>query len=321
VLERAGEAPLRFIVDEDSTPQSWQAFADRHQVEAAIGLHGFHSGRVLIGSPVPYALVFCNTDIHRDLHLPDRRDIVLQAGQEAAVLSSYDEHLSEVLFELFPKQAPKAVCLGKAVYAEGEEHSFHETLGLSESAQLFVVPSGIRAIKDPLYAASQFEKLASEFSDIHLLIIGAVRDVGYAEYFFDEIQRFSKVHYLEPVERELFLGGLSRCTAAICTSEFEGIPNALLEAMVLGVPVIIRAVLGAKEMVEHNESGLLFDTPEQCAACVRRLLQEDGLRERLSLGAQKRIAESFSQEKELHQMTRLLKVLSHAHSVEPSSEC
>jgi colanic acid/amylovoran biosynthesis glycosyltransferase len=56
----------------------------------------------------------------------------------------------------------------------------------------------------------------------------------------------------------------------------EGIPNALLEAMACGVPVVTTRVSGIPELVRHNETGLLAEPADSDSLCdaLRRTLVE-----------------------------------------------
>lgn len=66
----------------------------------------------------------------------------------------------------------------------------------------------------------------------------------------------------------------------VLSSDFEGMPNALIEAMCLGLPVVSTAVSGATDLIEDGRNGLL--TPvgdaEQLAACMMRMLEDAQLR-------------------------------------------
>ena len=71
---------------------------------------------------------------------------------------------------------------------------------------------------------------------------------------------------------------------AILSSLSEGSPNALLEAMAAGVPVVATRVGGIPEIVTHEESALLVQSgdPREMASAITRLLTEEGLSPRLA---------------------------------------
>lgn len=56
-------------------------------------------------------------------------------------------------------------------------------------------------------------------------------------------------------------------------SRFEGYPMTILEALILGQPVISTDNSGAKEIIVSNETGLLCDTnPDSLSLCISKLL-------------------------------------------------
>ena len=75
----------------------------------------------------------------------------------------------------------------------------------------------------------------------------------------------------------------------------DGIPVALMEAMGNGCPVISTRVSGIPELVGHEQQGLLVDErdPAALADAMRRLLQDQPLRERLTKAARIRVEEQF----------------------------
>ena len=89
------------------------------------------------------------------------------------------------------------------------------------------------------------------------------------------------------------------CTA----TRYEGLGNAIIEAMALGLPVIATDCRsGPGETLKNGEYGILVppENPEAIAEAIIKVLSDSQLRKRLSDLSLKR-AEDFSPEKALSQ--------------------
>ncbi|MCL4102585.1 glycosyltransferase [Fibrobacter sp. HC4] len=64
-------------------------------------------------------------------------------------------------------------------------------------------------------------------------------------------------------------------SAFVMTSNFEGMPNALIEAMCLGVPCISTKVAGAIDLIDHEKNGLLVDVGDESGIASSLLLLLD----------------------------------------------
>jgi glycosyltransferase involved in cell wall biosynthesis len=86
---------------------------------------------------------------------------------------------------------------------------------------------------------------------------------------------------------------LAAAQVFVLPSRFEGMPNALLEAMAAGLAVIVSdASPGPLEVVEHRRTGLVVpvEDADALAAAMDELAADAGLRHRLGTAAQARIA-------------------------------
>ena len=85
----------------------------------------------------------------------------------------------------------------------------------------------------------------------------------------------------------------------LLTSDHEGLPMALLEAMALGIPVVSRKVGGIPEVVECGETGMLVDSaaPEDLAKACISVVGDDAFRKRIAANARRLIEEQYSAEK------------------------
>lgn len=82
----------------------------------------------------------------------------------------------------------------------------------------------------------------------------------------------------------------------VLTSEHEGTPNVLLEAMATGLPVIATNVGGVPEIVQHGRTGFLVpeDNSDDLVNTTRALIQNPGLRAEIGTQARSYVEESHS---------------------------
>lgn len=88
----------------------------------------------------------------------------------------------------------------------------------------------------------------------------------------------------------------------------DGVPNAILEAMALGVPVVASDAGGVSEVVRHLETGILVppDDSEALAGAIAMLSRDQALRERLVLRARSEVEARFDLRKTGSELVSLL---------------
>ncbi|RPJ09176.1 MAG: glycosyltransferase [Spirochaetaceae bacterium] len=85
----------------------------------------------------------------------------------------------------------------------------------------------------------------------------------------------------------------------VLSSDHEGLPNSIIEAATLGVPIVSTAVDGVLDIMEDGKTGLLVPPGDRAALgrAIARVLSDDELAMKLSAGA-RQMAEALSPEKE-----------------------
>jgi len=83
------------------------------------------------------------------------------------------------------------------------------------------------------------------------------------------------------------------------TSNSEGMPNAVLEAMSCGLPVVATRISGTKELVYDGQNGFLVPTCDAQAAadCILRLYKDRMLTQRMGAEGRRIIVENYSVER------------------------
>jgi glycosyltransferase involved in cell wall biosynthesis len=96
-----------------------------------------------------------------------------------------------------------------------------------------------------------------------------------------------------------FLGSLD---VAVLASRAEGLPNAVLEYMAAGRPIVATTVGAVPELIEDGVHGLLVPPgdPAALATAILRLLREPGLATSLATAARQRVHERYSRAAMVH---------------------
>lgn len=91
----------------------------------------------------------------------------------------------------------------------------------------------------------------------------------------------------------MFLQGLN---AYAHISLYEGLPNAVMEAMSSGLPCVVSNTTGSAELVEDGKTGLVIapDSPEELGRALIRLARNPVLAQRLGQNARLSIQQHFS---------------------------
>jgi glycosyltransferase involved in cell wall biosynthesis len=90
--------------------------------------------------------------------------------------------------------------------------------------------------------------------------------------------------------------------------DMDGIPNVLMEAMWLGVPVISTRLSGIPELVEHEKTGLLAgpENEQELAGLIVRLAGDEKLRSKLANAGKAKVESEFNVCREALKLSRLI---------------
>jgi glycosyltransferase involved in cell wall biosynthesis len=174
---------------------------------------------------------------------------------------------------------PNAVDLDRfRPVSEEERHTLREKLGLPLDKSLIISHGRIAQGKrlDVLCRAAARLQKAHPAIEIWLpgSLLGSSQPVKDAlDRIINETGLRGKVHFPGPIEN--IQDYLRAADIFAMPSEREGLPNAMIEAMACGLPIIGSEIGGIVDLIEHEENGLLVPVgdPVTLAAGIRRYIE------------------------------------------------
>lgn len=215
------------------------------------------------------------------------------------------EALRRTLIETNALPADRVVSVPTGIdlarFAPGDKAAARAALGLAPALRYIGIVATLRSWKGHLYLIEALERLGRD--DCRLLVVG------------DGPMR-------EPIESRIAAAGLGdrvklaghqddpapwlRAMDVFCLPSYanEGVPQALMQAMLAGVPVVTTPVGSILEVVEDGRTGLVVPPRDAhaLAQAIARLLDDPELARRLGSAARAEAVKRFSQDRMLDRM-------------------
>ena len=144
-------------------------------------------------------------------------------------------------------------------------------LGAPPDARLVLWAGRLDPVKGLALLLDAFRAVSQQV-DAHLCLAGGGPLRGELERQITRLALGDRVHLLGP--RSDVPSLLRAADVFVFPSRTEGLPNALLEAMATGCPIVTTDVPGCRDLIEHDRTGLLVpyaDTTSLSAALLRLL--------------------------------------------------
>lgn len=140
-----------------------------------------------------------------------------------------------------------------------------------------------------------FAKLRARGIDARLRILGEGPDRRRIESRIHALGIADHCELPGAVSEQTVLREMASASVFALASFMEGLPVAIMEALLLGLPVVAPRVAGIPELIEHGRTGLLF-TPardDELCSCLESILASPLERNRMAAEGLRRILSDF----------------------------
>jgi glycosyltransferase involved in cell wall biosynthesis len=247
----------------------------------------------------PVAAIARGSETHRWQSVHSHcREHVERVIEGADLLLANCEHLRSRLIELLPASGARAHVARNGcdptLFRPAEDRDrVRRTLGLSPRLKYFVCCATVVEHKGVLDLAVAWRRFSADHPDWRLIVLGPVPRWRVAR----EFARIAgdRAQLLGQAAAHRVVTYMQAADAYVQPSRLEGLSNATMEAMAVGLPVVTTSAGGQSELVRDGVNGWLVPTADPAA--LRRAMDELARRPELAaaLGAEARrtIVEHF----------------------------
>ena len=128
-----------------------------------------------------------------------------------------------------------------------------------------------------------FAKVAAEFPDWQLVIYGEGPLRESLELIVDSLELQDRV--LLPGRTEQVVEELRKSKIFCMSSDYEGMSNAMIEAICVGLPIVSTKVSGTEELIRDGENGFIVEIgdEERFTNCITQLISSPSLQDNMSV--------------------------------------
>ncbi len=161
--------------------------------------------------------------------------------------------------------------------------AIREELGLGCDETIILFVGTLRAVKGVKYLMEAMSMIRQKCGKARLVLVGDGEERQSLETLVRELALGASISFAGRVSNEMVSRYMIASDILVLPSLSEGFPNAVLEAMAVGLPVVTSRVGGLAEIIEEGQNGFLVEPGNagQIADRVLTLLGDDELRARI----------------------------------------
>jgi glycosyltransferase involved in cell wall biosynthesis len=256
-------------------------------------LHAYRSGRPWLEAGVdriPCLVTLTGTDIHGGIDDPEEGPVIRRVLEKADRIITQNRLTAETLHRERPPFAGKIAYLPPGIALGTAPSPFARSELAPPGHTLFLHPAGIRPVKGNLELLELFDPLAAAGLPFTVAFCGPPLDGPYSADFFAAVARRPWARHLGVIPPAAMPALLRLADVVLNNSQKEGLPNALLEAAALGVPMLVRDIPGNAAVVEEGVNGFLYRDATAFADRAGLLIADPALRRSLARPSPERYA-------------------------------
>ncbi|MFZ1023349.1 MAG: glycosyltransferase family 4 protein [Thermoplasmata archaeon] len=221
-----------------------------------------------------------------------------QVGLSALLRDTYvivnSPSLVDTLRRYHPSVIPNGVDLDRFAHLPDRAVARSE-LGLAEVDLILLLVCKVIPVK----RVEWFLEVVRRLPAVRGIVVGGYDEEHYGLAYYHRLQ----AEYRDVLDRVTFVGEvlfeqviryLAAADVFVFPSRFEGMPNAVDEAMAAGLPVVASDIPAHREMIAHGDTGFLAADIDALTEMTQRLIADASLRRQVGESGARYVRANFS---------------------------
>jgi predicted glycoside hydrolase/deacetylase ChbG (UPF0249 family) len=191
------------------------------RVSGVFAIHAYRSGRLVLGAGVPYAVILGGTDVNQNPGVPPaQQEVIQQVLAGARLVVAFNAQLAGRVQTATPvRLVPQAVSVprGLGLRPPRNGRDAPDSFAWPERPY-FLLPTGIRAVKDPLFLLRDMQRMVPRAD---LIVSGPMLDPSLEQPL--RASCAANVVYVGALPRGVLLAGMARAVGVVNCSISEGV--------------------------------------------------------------------------------------------------
>jgi glycosyltransferase involved in cell wall biosynthesis len=261
--------------------------------------HDARTAIPLLGLRRPWVVSVGGEDFYKDV-LEARGALLCEVFRRAHRVLAPSKATADAMQQLLPETIGKVDVVPRAVQPlRTDGTGLRRALGIAENRFVMLLPGGLRPIKGQHRAVSLVRILRQTGIDAELVIVGPDQDPDYAQSIRENGRDEQCVRCLPALSHDRMGAAYLDADVVLNTSLDEAMSPCILEAGALGRPVVAANVAGNRELVRHNDTGLLFDDEQAMAKAIVALYRNRAAAGALGVRLREDLNRRFPVEREI----------------------
>jgi glycosyltransferase involved in cell wall biosynthesis len=257
---------------EGGLKQSLEGTIGRFKPDVVHAHDALRVGVHLLGLRTPWIVSLSGEDLHHDMIDDERGPMVCEVLRRAHRILVPNETASQLVEERVPDSVGKIDVVPRAaIRLPTNGTDLRRSLGIPRQRFLVLLPGGLRPVKAQHRAIALVRMLRAAGADVEMILAGPDQDELYANELRKLCSQEVGVRVLPTLAHDRMGAAYVDADVVLNTSLSEAAAPTILEAGILGRPVVASDVPGNRDLIRHKETGLLYASEDEMAKQVMAL--------------------------------------------------